>query len=382
MTLWDARIYVMGRAPQVDTAWQDRLRVLRPTSLSAPAGVTRITFGEPGSLGMGFNDIGDQILVSQINPGSQAAQHAELQVGSVLVRLEYGSVNDSVEGMPYEEVLNRLRLGVRPLAMSFRSPSAEPANVPMLPALAAVAPIPALAPTPVSTLAAPLQTVVQQLLPAEMHMPPTARATKTERVLPSYAGFLSKLSPNRNGGWQERWFVLEAGKLSYYKEKDARTMFQEVDTDNSGHLDMEEVFNLCTLMGKKKLTKKEVQSAMDEMDRDGNNQVDFEEFEAWWGAHGGKAASKRAAAGVINLLGDDMRGISSVGTGQQIAINLADRSYQLQAKTVELATIWIEKFRQTAPSEEALAAEEEAAEHQSQVRRVIASTYWITAFVQ
>jgi hypothetical protein len=31
MTLWDARIYVMGRAPQVDTAWQDRLRVLRPT---------------------------------------------------------------------------------------------------------------------------------------------------------------------------------------------------------------------------------------------------------------------------------------------------------------------------------------------------------------
>ena len=27
-------------------------------------------------------------------------------------------------------------------------------------------------------------------------------------------------------GWQKRWFVLDDAVLSYYKEKDARTMFQ------------------------------------------------------------------------------------------------------------------------------------------------------------
>ena len=38
-----------------------------------------------------------------------------------------------------------------------------------------------------------------------------------------------------------RWFVLQNAKLSYYKEKDAKTMFHEFDKDKSGYLDLDEV---------------------------------------------------------------------------------------------------------------------------------------------
>jgi centrin-1 len=131
---------------------------------------------------------------------------------------------------------------------------------------------------------------------------------------PKYEGFLSKLSPKASrlsgiggtskagAGWQKRWFVLDgpAGTLSYYREKDARSMFEEMDADGSGYLDMQEVEQLCKQLGKK-LSKKEMQLAMGEMDRDGNGEVSFPEFEAWWTVHCAKQAGKRAAAGTIEL---------------------------------------------------------------------------------
>jgi centrin-1 len=104
------------------------------------------------------------------------------------------------------------------------------------------------------------------------------------------------------GGWQKRWFVLDgpAGTLSYYREKDARSMFEEMDADGSGYLDMQEVEQLCKQLGKK-LSKKEMQLAMGEMDRDGNGEVSFPEFEAWWTVHCEKQAGKRDSAGTIDL---------------------------------------------------------------------------------
>ena len=78
----------------------------------------------------------------------------------------------------------------------------------------------------------------------------------------SHEGFLSKRSPKAGGGWQKRWFVLDgpAATLSYFKEKDARTLFDELDADNSGFLDSGEVEALCRQMGKK-LGKKELAKA-------------------------------------------------------------------------------------------------------------------------
>jgi centrin-1 len=118
----------------------------------------------------------------------------------------------------------------------------------------------------------------------------------------SHAGFLAKLSPKSGVGWQKRWFVLDgpAGTLSYYKEKDARSMFEEMDADGSGYLDMQEVEQLCKQLGKK-LSTDELQLAMGDMDRDGNGEVSFPEFEAWWTVHCAKQAGKRAAAGTIEL---------------------------------------------------------------------------------
>jgi hypothetical protein len=55
------------------------------------------------------------------------------------------------------------------------------------------------------------------------------------------------------GGKQKRWLVLDPMHctLAYYRNKDARSMFKEMDEDGSGTLDMGEVDKLCKLLGKK-----------------------------------------------------------------------------------------------------------------------------------
>jgi hypothetical protein len=132
-------------------------------------------------------------------------------------------------------------------------------------------------------------------------MPGEAEADALQRQ--SHEGFLSKQSPKAGGGWQRRWFVLDgpAATLSYFKEKDARTLFDELDADGSGFLDSGEVEELCKQMGRK-LGKKELAKAMAEIDADGNDEVSFSEFEAWWALNGGRAADKRKPAGVIELV--------------------------------------------------------------------------------
>jgi hypothetical protein len=108
-------------------------------------------------------------------------------------------------------------------------------------------------------------------------MPGEAEADALQRQ--SHEGFLSKQSPKAGGGWQRRWFVLDgpAATLSYFKEKDARTLFDELDADGSGFLDSGEVEELCKQMGRK-LGKKELAKAMAEIDADGNDEVSFSEF--------------------------------------------------------------------------------------------------------
>jgi hypothetical protein len=145
----------------------------------------------------------------------------------------------------------------------------------------------------------------------------------------SHEGFLSKQSPKAGGGWQRRWFVLDgpAGTLSYFKEKDARTLFDELDADGSGFLDSGEIEELCKQMGRK-LGKKELAKAMTEIDIDGNDEVSFSEFEAWWALNGGRAADKRKPAGVIEL-GSAQR---VVGIGaDDLELTTGRRVYKLRA---------------------------------------------------
>jgi hypothetical protein len=190
-------------------------------------------------------------------------------------------------------------------------------------------------------------------------MPGEAEADALQRQ--SHEGFLSKQSPKAGGGWQRRWFVLDgpAATLSYFKEKDARTLFDELDADGSGFLDSGEVEELCKQMGRK-LGKKELAKAMAEIDADGNDEVSFSEFEAWWALNGGRAADKRKPAGVIEL--QNCRTIVGLGA-DDLELTAVGRVYKFRADPGESA-LWQRVISECLP---AAATERRAA----RVRRVL-----------
>ena len=78
---------------------------------------------------------------------------------------------------------------------------------------------------------------------------------------------------------------LEARKAE--KEAVARILFNQMDEDGSGSLDMDEVFQLCEKLGKK-YTDEEFEKVQAQMDEDGSNAVDADEFVQWWSHHGGR----------------------------------------------------------------------------------------------
>jgi hypothetical protein len=62
---------------------------------------------------------------------------------------------------------------------------------------------------------------------------------------------------------------------------DAQAKFAALDADSSGFLDAEELAQLLKELGRH-VTDKAVARALADMDEDGNGEVSFEEFEAWW----------------------------------------------------------------------------------------------------
>ena len=75
--------------------------------------------------------------------------------------------------------------------------------------------------------------------------------------------------------------VVTAAKQKKEKPPDLRFLFDLYDTDKSGDLDLDELRNLASEMGKE-LTERELQDAIDEMDEDGGGTVCFPEFAEWW----------------------------------------------------------------------------------------------------
>ena len=61
----------------------------------------------------------------------------------------------------------------------------------------------------------------------------------------------------------------------------AKRIFEGIDLDRSGELDRTEIRELGAQLGAE-MTEEELQSAMDEMDADGNGEVDLDEFLNWW----------------------------------------------------------------------------------------------------
>lgn len=81
--------------------------------------------------------------------------------------------------------------------------------------------------------------------------------------------------------------ALERVKMFGYSKEDEKekervgTMFRKTDTDGGGYLDKEEIRGLTKRLHID-FTDEQLSQAMNEMDPEGNNAVDFEEFEAWW----------------------------------------------------------------------------------------------------
>ena len=66
-----------------------------------------------------------------------------------------------------------------------------------------------------------------------------------------------------------------------------KELFSKFDEDEGGNLDRDEIGALARGIGQK-LTAKELDAAMREMDEDGGGEVDFTEFYAWWQRQKGK----------------------------------------------------------------------------------------------
>ena len=64
-------------------------------------------------------------------------------------------------------------------------------------------------------------------------------------------------------------------------DEELREVFDGADLDGGGTLDKEEIAALSTKLGKR-LTAKELDDAMIEMDEDKSDEVDFDEFSNWW----------------------------------------------------------------------------------------------------
>ena len=118
--------------------------------------------------------------------------------------------------------------------------------------------------------------------------------------------------------------------------RDPRTMFDEVDDDGSGYLDPAEVAVLYKKARGEALTKKGLKEAMAQMDTDGDNQVEFAEFERWWKDNGGDLAKH---------------------TERAMTIQAGDLELLLVAPTVEEKQRWVSGCQQVLRTEAILSGD-------------------------
>ena len=80
-------------------------------------------------------------------------------------------------------------------------------------------------------------------------------------------------------------------RANFDKGEEIKTMFSMADADGSGFVDEEEVKELSKKLGQK-LSNTQLRTAMERMDPDGDGEVTFPEFEAWWIAFGDEARER------------------------------------------------------------------------------------------
>jgi calmodulin len=83
------------------------------------------------------------------------------------------------------------------------------------------------------------------------------------------------------------------------RQREARQVFDEIDEDGGGSLDRDEIKQLAKKLGKR-ISEKQLNEAMQEMDADGSGDVVFEEFYHWW-----KGQQAQRAGGIFSGLSLD-----------------------------------------------------------------------------
>jgi hypothetical protein len=107
-----------------------------------------------------------------------------------------------------------------------------------------------------------------------------------------------------------------------------RKLFDQVDDDGSGLLDIDEIPKLAALLGLR-LTPEQKEAAMQEMDADGSGEVDFEEFWKWWQETGG-ADDNSAVKHEDTALGKATRGWAQAAQLRVAASDQQKRSKNLK----------------------------------------------------
>ena len=107
------------------------------------------------------------------------------------------------------------------------------------------------------------------------------------------------------------------------EEPSARELFEEIDDDQNGFLDKLEVAVLCAKLGSA-LPVDVLEAAMDEMDRAGNNEVTFEEFDVWWSEKTATERRHRQLKDAFDVVDDRGTGCATKVQIQKILRRLGD----------------------------------------------------------
>ena len=114
----------------------------------------------------------------------------------------------------------------------------------------------------------------------------------SEGPSPQQAQWMAELKASKGGASSLASQVASAPKnttaLSVADRQDIWEIFQDLDSDGSGSLEVDEFARLAESLGRR-LSQRECKAAMAEMDQDGSGAIEFDEFASWVRTHSTRA---------------------------------------------------------------------------------------------
>lgn len=132
--------------------------------------------------------------------------------------------------------------------------------------------------------------------------------------------------------------------LGSASHQELKQLFDKIDVDGNGSLDRTEVEALCAAMGLA-IDAADMDTAMAEMDSDGNGEVDFQEFTTWWGGYHESAGDEsslrsRLLSGTLGEASKSLLGLAGINTeeDEQVAEEAAQVGLTAKGRMVKEVT--------------------------------------------